>query len=115
MGMKVPHGDTNALEYHMKDGTLAALGNVQQYVTPWLVLLASMKVHEDKMLQRARSGYSAATELANEIVRCDGLDYRTAHDVCKRSSSSQYGEACLPAKRTSTSSRQQRRRLLERS
>jgi argininosuccinate lyase len=26
MGMKVPHGDTNALEYHMKDGALAALG-----------------------------------------------------------------------------------------
>ena len=81
MGMKVPHGDTNALEYHMKDGALAALGNIQQYAKPWLVLLATIKVHEDRMLQQARSGYSAATELANEIVRCDGLDYRTAHDV----------------------------------
>jgi argininosuccinate lyase len=45
------------------------------------VLLATIKVHEDKMLERARSGYSAATELANEIMRTDGLDYRTAHDV----------------------------------
>jgi argininosuccinate lyase len=81
MGMKVPHGDTNALEYHMKDGTLAALSNIQQYAKPWLVLLASMQVHEDKMLERARSGYSAATELANELVRREGLDYRTAHDV----------------------------------
>ena len=81
MGMKVPHGDTNALEYHMKDGTLEALGNIQMYAKPWLVLLATIKVHEDKMLARARSGYSAASELANEIMRSDGLDYRTAHDV----------------------------------
>ncbi len=81
MGMKVPHGDTNALEYHMKDGALAALRNIQVYAKPWLVLLATIKVHEDKMLERARSGYSAATELANELVRIDGLDYRTAHDV----------------------------------
>ena len=81
MGMKVPHGDTNALEYHMKDGALAALGNTRSYAKPWLVLLATIKVHEDKMLARARSGYSAATELANELVRRDGLDYRTAHDV----------------------------------
>lgn len=81
MGMKVPHGDTNALEYHMKDGALAALGNIGTYAKPWLVLLATIKVHEEKMLERARSGYSAATELANEIMRTDGLDYRTAHDV----------------------------------
>ncbi len=81
MGMKVPHGDTNALEHHMKDGALSALGNIQTYAKPWLVLLASMEAHEDKMLKRARSGYSAATELAYEIMRSDGLDYRTAHDV----------------------------------
>lgn len=81
MGMKVPHGDTNALEYHMMDGALAALGNTERYAKPWLVLLATIKVHEDEMLERARSGYSAATELANELVRRDGLDYRTAHDV----------------------------------
>jgi argininosuccinate lyase len=81
MGMKVPHGDTNALEHHMKDGALAALSNVQQYTRPWLALLATIKVNEDKMLERARSGYSAATELAYEIMRSDELDYRTAHDV----------------------------------
>ena len=81
MGMKVPHGDTNALEYHAKDGALSALGHIAKYAKPWLVLLASIKVHEDKMLERARSGYSAATELAYELMRTDGLDYRTAHDV----------------------------------
>lgn len=81
MGMKVPHGDTNALEHHMKDGALEALNNTRTYAKPWLVLLATIKVNEDKMLARARSGYSAATELANELVRREGLDYRTAHDV----------------------------------
>ena len=35
------------------------------------------------MLQVARDGYSAATELANTIARCDGLDYRTSHDVAQ--------------------------------
>jgi argininosuccinate lyase len=82
MGMKVPHGDTNALEYHMKDGALAALDNTRVYAKPWLVLLATIKVHEDKMLARARSGYSAATELANELVRHDGLDYRLVRGIC---------------------------------
>lgn len=81
MGMKVPHGDTNTLEHHMRDGALAALSNVQVYAKPWIVLLATIKVHEDKMLARARDGYSAASELANEIMRSNGLDYRTAHDV----------------------------------
>jgi len=81
MGMKVPHGDTNALEYEMRGGALAALGNTERYAKPWLVLLATIKVNEDKMLEQARSGYSAATELAYELVRRDGLDYRTAHDV----------------------------------
>lgn len=55
--------------------------NTRSYAKPWLVLLATIKVNEDKMLAQARSGYSAATELANELVRRDGLDYRTAHDV----------------------------------
>jgi len=83
MGMKVPHGDTNALEYHAKDGASAALQNIGIYAKPWLNLLAGIKVHEDKMLERAREGYSAATELANVIARRDGLDYRTAHDVAQ--------------------------------
>lgn len=81
MGMKVPHGDTNALEYHAKDGALAALQNTGKYAKPWLNLLAGIKVNEERMLEVARDGYSAATELANVIARHDGLDYRTAHDV----------------------------------
>ena len=81
MGMKVPQGDTNALEHHMKDGALAALRNIEVYAEPWLILLATIEVHEDVMLARARSGYSAATELAHEIMRHDGYDYRTAHDI----------------------------------
>ena len=83
MGMKVPHGDTNALEYHAKDGALAALQNTGKYARPWLNLLAGIRVNEERMLEVARDGYSAATELANEIARCDDLDYRTAHDVAQ--------------------------------
>jgi len=81
MGMKIPHGDTMASSSRMKPGTLDALSIIEARAKPFLYHLPSMKVHEDKMLETARQGYSASSELANEIVRRDGFDYRTARAI----------------------------------
>jgi argininosuccinate lyase len=71
----------NPLAYGMKDGTLRALDMIDKCIEPYLYKLPTMIVHEDKMLEMARRGYSCSTELANVLVRTNGLDYRTAHDV----------------------------------
>jgi argininosuccinate lyase len=81
MGTKLPHGDMNPVAYAMKDGTLRALDRLDESVELYLYLLPSMIVKRDVMLATAREGYSCSTELANELCRSFGLDYRTAHDV----------------------------------
>jgi argininosuccinate lyase len=81
MGTKLPQGDTNPLAYRLKNGTLRALDTIDECIEPYLYKLPTMIVHEDKMLALARHGYSCSTELANVLVRTNGLDYRTAHDV----------------------------------
>jgi argininosuccinate lyase len=81
MGTKLPHGDMNPVAYAMKDGTLRALGRIDRSVEPYLYKFPSMIVKRDVMLAAAREGYSCSTELANEMCRSFGLDYRTAHEV----------------------------------
>jgi len=85
MGMKMPHGDMQTMAYHMDDATLVALEQIDTYVEPHLYHLPTMIVHEDRMLARAREGYSCSTELANVLVREHDLDYRTAHDAVEQS------------------------------
>ena len=81
MGMRIPHGDMQPMAYRMDDGTLDALKQIDLYVEPLLYKFATIIVKEDVMLATARQGYSCSTELANELCRQFGLDYRTAHDV----------------------------------
>jgi argininosuccinate lyase len=81
MGTKLPHGDMNPLAYGLKSGTVRALDIIDECIEPYLYKLPTMIVYEEKMLAMARRGYSCSTELANVLVRTNGLDYRTAHDV----------------------------------
>jgi len=84
MGVRIAHGDMQPMAYRVHEGTLRALDQVDRYVEPFLYQLPSMIVHDDVMLATARKGYSCSTELANEMVRSHGLDYKTAHDVVAR-------------------------------
>jgi argininosuccinate lyase len=40
-----------------------------------------MQVHEDRMREVVEDSYIASTELANEMVREYGVDYRTGHEI----------------------------------
>jgi argininosuccinate lyase len=82
MGIRIPHGDMNAMAYNMKYATLNAIEDLGDWIVkPLLYHLPGMKVYENNMMEIARKGYSCSTELANEIVRRFGIDYLTAHTV----------------------------------
>jgi len=80
MGMRCPHADMVEM-LHMQDGPIRALDEVDWCLRPMIEQLHGITVLEDKMLAGAREGYSSATELANQIVRDYGIDYRTAHKI----------------------------------
>jgi len=83
MGMRLPHGDNHEM-LHMADGTLRAIRSTHLYLHVFIETLPRISVFKDKMLSAVSSGYSCATELANQLVRDDGLDYRTAHEIVNK-------------------------------
>ncbi len=80
MGMRCPHGDMVEM-LHMQDGPIRALDAIDHYLRPMIEQLHGITVFPDKMLAGAREGYSCASELANQVVRDHGIDYRTAHKI----------------------------------
>jgi len=81
MGIRIPHGDMQPMAYNMQEATIDAIGLINRHINPFIYHFPGMKVNKEKMLQTARKEYSCSTELANEIVRRLGIDYRTAHDI----------------------------------
>jgi argininosuccinate lyase len=81
MGIRIPHGDMQPMAYNMQSATTNAIGVINKHINPFLYHFPGMKVHAEKMLETARKGYSCASELANEIGRRFGIDYRTSHDI----------------------------------
>ncbi|HEY8500652.1 MAG TPA: lyase family protein [Clostridia bacterium] len=90
MGIRTPHGDNHEM-LHMADSTLRAIRSTHLYVHTLIYTLPFIKVFKENMLNKAREGYSAATELANCISMRYELDYRTSHEIvyefCKESKS----------------------------
>jgi argininosuccinate lyase len=80
MGMRAPQADMHEM-LHMADGTLRAIRTTMTYSLPYIDMLPHMTVFPERMLEAARSGWSAATELGCRLVMDHGLDYRTAHDI----------------------------------
>jgi len=63
---------------------MAALEAAEKPVTLMRMEMEKLEVHPERMLAVIRESYIASTELANQIVRDHGLDYRTAHDIVKQ-------------------------------
>ncbi|OHD60701.1 MAG: hypothetical protein A2096_02985 [Spirochaetes bacterium GWF1_41_5] len=80
MTMRAPHGDGHEF-LHVKDPVMAALRATYLYSHPFIHTFPRIISKRDNMLKTARRGYSCAVELANELVRRFGLDYRTAHEI----------------------------------
>lgn len=81
MGMRIPHGDMQPMAYNMVSSVSSAISSLEKHFRPYLYHFPTMIVHRERMLERAREGYSCSTELTNELTRGHGIDYRTAHEV----------------------------------
>ena len=79
-GLREPHGDGHGM-LHMEDATIAALEAAEEPITTLRREMANVKVNPERMLAVIRESYIASTELANQMVRDYGLDYRTAHEI----------------------------------
>lgn len=48
----------------------------------FVATLRNIQYRPERMLERARSNFCTVTELANWLVRIDGVSFRTAHEAC---------------------------------
>lgn len=48
----------------------------------FIATLRDIQYRPEKMLERARRNFCTVTELANWLVRIDGVSFRTAHETC---------------------------------
>lgn len=48
----------------------------------FIATLRDIQYRPEHMLERARSNFCTVTELANWLVRIDGVSFRTAHEAC---------------------------------
>ncbi len=79
-GLREPHGDGHGM-LHMEDSTMAALDLASRCLQIMTHEMRAIRVNKERMLSVIRESYIASTELANQMVRDQGLDYRTAHDI----------------------------------
>lgn len=79
-GLREPHGDGHGM-LHMEDSTLAALEAAEKPIENLRREMGAVKVNPERMLAVIRESYIASTELANQMVRDHGIDYRTAHEI----------------------------------
>lgn len=77
----IPYGDTQDIEDEIVPPLFEALHNAQACVTLYTAVLATMKLNEAHLRQRAGEGFTTATELADTLVREAGLPFRLAHKV----------------------------------
>jgi argininosuccinate lyase len=80
MGIRTAHGDMHEM-LHMIDSAGRAIDLTHEYTHVYITLLPRFKVHKERMLEMARTGYSCATELSNVLVMKYDVDARTAHHI----------------------------------
>ncbi|QGY47735.1 hypothetical protein GM418_29945 [Maribellus comscasis] len=81
MGIRIPHGDMNAMAYKFAPPTLQAINSVKGMTNQFLYHFPGMELHEEVMLATVREGSSCSSELANEISRRFTIDFRKAHEI----------------------------------
>ena len=58
-----------------------ALDEVEAAINLMIISVKTIKVNKEQMLNRAKNNFCTVTELANYLVRYDGISFRSAHEV----------------------------------
>lgn len=76
-----PFGDIVDTEDDMQPYVWRSLETMEQIYRLLSVVIGTLEVHKEKLLQRAAGSFATVTELADTLVRTDGLSFRKAHHI----------------------------------
>lgn len=82
-GLRIPHGDTHHM-LNLEGPVVDALTTSEYCILNMTSEINKIQINEKRMLSLISESYIASTELANQIVRDYGLDYRTAHEIVNK-------------------------------
>lgn len=82
-GLRVPHGDSHHM-LNLEGPTMDAINTSEYCILNMTSEMSKIQVNEDRMLGLINESYISSTELANQIVRDYGIDYRTAHEIVNK-------------------------------
>ncbi|MBO8165542.1 MAG: argininosuccinate lyase [Brevibacillus sp.] len=79
-----PFGDIVDTEDDMQPYAWRSLAVLEQMYRLMACVVATMDVNKELLMNRAKASYATVTELADTLVRTDGLSFRTAHHIVSR-------------------------------
>ena len=77
----IPFGDTQDIEDEICPLLFGSLQTAQAILQLYSAVIDTLQVNVDHLRQRANSGFTTVTELADTLVRECGLPFRQAHSV----------------------------------
>ena len=79
-----PYGDIVDTEDDAQPFLWSACDTLEKCYTLWGNVMGTLSVNREVLLERARNGFAAVTELADTLVREEGIPFRKAHGVAAR-------------------------------
>lgn len=79
-----PYGDIVDTEDDAQPFLWNACDTLEKCYTLWGNVMGTLSVNRDVLLERARNGFAAVTELADTLVREEAIPFRKAHGVAAR-------------------------------
>ncbi|MCY3866136.1 MAG: argininosuccinate lyase [Chloroflexi bacterium] len=77
----IPFGDTQDIEDEIFPLLFGSLETAKEILQLYAAVIDTLEVNVDRLRQRADSGFTTVTELADTLVRECGLPFRQAHSV----------------------------------
>ncbi len=77
----IPFGDTQDIEDEICPLLFGSLQTAQEILQLYAAVIDTLQVNVDHLRERANSGFTTVTELADTLVRECGLPFRQAHSV----------------------------------
>ncbi|UFJ39378.1 argininosuccinate lyase [Brevibacillus humidisoli] len=79
-----PFGDIVDTEDDMQPYAWRSLSVLEQMYRLFACVIATIDVDKELLLERAKNSFATVTELADILVRTDGLSFRTSHHIVSR-------------------------------
>lgn len=79
-----PYGDIVDTEDDAQPFLWSACDTLEKCYVLWGNIMGTLSVNKEVLLERAQNGFAAVTELADTLVREEGIPFRTAHGVASK-------------------------------